>query len=90
MEPPNEESIPLLRIDPAVEKDQVESLATWRKNRQDSAVKQALQALQETCLTPDGEIMPHIIEAVRQGATEGEIVAVMKAVFGTWRERPVF
>ncbi|WP_028962828.1 acyl-CoA mutase large subunit family protein [Sulfobacillus thermosulfidooxidans] len=90
VEPPNEESIPLLRIDPAVEKDQVESLATWRKNRQDSAVKQALQALQEACLTPDGEIMPHIIEAVRQGATEGEIVAVMKAVFGTWRERPVF
>lgn len=84
------EPIALLRIDPAIERQQVESLLAWRKNREQTAVASALKALQEACQTQDAPMMPHIIEAVRQGATEGEIVTVMKSVFGTWRERPVF
>ncbi|MCL4494699.1 MAG: methylmalonyl-CoA mutase family protein [Firmicutes bacterium] len=86
----DDEPIPLLRIDPSVERNQVESLVQWRKNRQEAPVQNALNALKQACQTSDAPMMPHIIEAVRQGATKGEIVAVMKSVFGTWRERPVF
>ncbi len=85
-----DEPIPLLRIDPSVERNQVESLLQWRKNREENLVQDALQSLQKACQTSDAPLMPSIIEAVRQGATEGEIVIVMKSVFGTWRERPVF
>ncbi len=85
-----QEPIPLLRIDASVERNQVESLSQWRNNREESLVHNALQSLQKACQTSDAPLMPQIIEAVRQGATEGEIVAVMKSVFGTWRERPVF
>jgi methylmalonyl-CoA mutase N-terminal domain/subunit len=34
--------------------------------------------------------MPHLVEAARARATEGEMVAAMQEVFGTYTERPVF
>jgi methylmalonyl-CoA mutase N-terminal domain/subunit len=34
--------------------------------------------------------MPHLIEAARARAPEGEMVAALQEVFGTYRESPVF
>jgi methylmalonyl-CoA mutase N-terminal domain/subunit len=34
--------------------------------------------------------MPHIIEAARVRATEGEMVTALQEVFGTYSELPVF
>jgi methylmalonyl-CoA mutase N-terminal domain/subunit len=34
--------------------------------------------------------MAPIIEAARSGATEGEMIAAMQEVFGTYTESPVF
>lgn len=90
VEPQDGESIPLLRIDPSVEREQVDSLRRWRASRLESRVQDTLRDLGEACVQEDAPLMPAIIEAVRAGCTEGEIVEVMKAVFGTWRERPVF
>ena len=38
----------------------------------------------------DGNLMPPIIEAARARVTEGEMVAAMQEIFGTYREAPVF
>lgn len=82
--------IPLLKIDPAVEKNQVTQLARFKATRDNGKVGKALNHLAAACRDSNAPIMPEIIEAVRAGATEGEIVQSMKDVFGGWRERPVF
>jgi methylmalonyl-CoA mutase N-terminal domain/subunit len=86
----DEEAIAILRIDPALERKQVERLAATRGRRDGSEVEARLAALKQAA-SKDGEnLMPHIIEAARARATEGEMVAAMQEVFGTYRESPVF
>jgi methylmalonyl-CoA mutase N-terminal domain/subunit len=34
--------------------------------------------------------MPHLVEAARARATEGEMIAALQDVFGTYRETPIF
>jgi methylmalonyl-CoA mutase N-terminal domain/subunit len=82
--------IPLLKIDPAVEQSQVSQLARFKAIRDTGRVGKTLTHLTAACRDSNAPIMPEIIEAVRAGATEGEIVQSMKDVFGGWRERPVF
>ncbi len=84
------ERLPILKIDPRVEPSQIEEVVHWRQHRDATRVIRALHKLTEACQKPDAPLMPHIVEAVRAGATEGEIVQSMKEVFGGWRERPVF
>lgn len=85
-----EEKIPILKIDPATEGEQARSVKAFRASRDAKAVAGALSRLREACQAPDAALMPEIVESVRAGATEGEIVAAMKEIFGGWRERPVF
>ena len=41
-------------------------------------------------LSPDRNLMPFIVDAVRDGVTLGEICDAWRSVWGTWREQPVF
>jgi methylmalonyl-CoA mutase N-terminal domain/subunit len=84
-----EEPIPLLHIDAAVEREQVERVRAARAHRPAEATAQALQRLTEVARGTEN-LMPPILDAVRAGATEGEIADAMKPVFGVYRERPVF
>ncbi|MCL8207702.1 MAG: methylmalonyl-CoA mutase family protein [Actinomycetia bacterium] len=86
---PDPPSIPTLHIDPRVETEQVERVRAWRQHRDGQAVARTLDALERAAGT-DANLMPFLLDAVRAGATEGEVVDTLKRVFGTWRERPVF
>jgi len=81
--------IPLLKIDPRVERDQCARLKKLRENRDNSLVKQALDDLHDACLGTDNVMFP-ILEAARAYATLGEIAGVLKAVFGEYREPPIY
>jgi methylmalonyl-CoA mutase, N-terminal domain len=84
-----EEEMPLLRIDPTLERKQVERLAAARAARDGAAVESALADLKRAAAT-EANLMPPIIEAARTQATEGEMIAAMQEVFGTYTESPVF
>ncbi|HMB30826.1 MAG TPA: methylmalonyl-CoA mutase family protein [Desulfohalobiaceae bacterium] len=77
--------VPLLRIDPDVERNQVARVQEVRENRDAKKVSQALNLLQEAA-QGDEALMPHIMEAVRQYATVGEICDVLRGIFGEHRE----
>jgi methylmalonyl-CoA mutase N-terminal domain/subunit len=81
--------IELLRIDPAVEREQVERVRKLRLERNPSAVKEAGAELRRRAEGTEN-LMPAILECVRAHMTLGEIVAVMKEVFGEYREKPLF
>jgi len=84
-----ETAMPILRIDPQVEAEQVAGLAAARASRDEHEVSRLLEALQQAARGTDN-LMPPIIAAVRASATEGEIVETLRSVFGSYRERPVF
>ncbi|HEX7059117.1 MAG TPA: methylmalonyl-CoA mutase family protein [Solirubrobacterales bacterium] len=85
----DEEPTPILRIDPALERKQVERLQATRAGRDAAAVEGTLAELKRAAATEEN-LMPPIIAAARARATEGEMIAAMQEVFGTYTESPVF
>lgn len=78
-------SIPILEMDPQGLQRQVSRLEQVRRDRDPGRVGQALDRLRLACQGSENT-MPAILEAVRAYATLGEIVQVMKMVFGTYEE----
>ena len=81
--------IELLRIDPSVEREQVRRVQALRRERNPAAVEEAGAELKRRADGTDN-LMPAILDCVRAHMTLGEIVAVMKEVFGEYREKPLF
>jgi methylmalonyl-CoA mutase N-terminal domain/subunit len=78
-------AIPLLEMDPQGYDRQVSRLQKIRQERDSGRVGQSLDRLRIACLGTENT-MPYILEAVRAYATLGEIVDVMKSVFGVYQE----
>jgi methylmalonyl-CoA mutase N-terminal domain/subunit len=81
-------SPPLLRIDPEIERTQVERLAKLRVRRDATHVEATLQAVEETART-DRNLLPAILDAVKAYATVGEISDALRRVFGEYQESVV-
>ena len=80
--------IDTLKIDPEVERRQVAKMAAMRDERDDDAVRSALDALTEACRT-DENVVPRILDCARAYCTLYEIRAAMEVEFGAYKE-PVF
>lgn len=78
-------TIPILQMDPQGYRRQVARLEEVRRTRDSGQVGQALDRLRIACQGTENT-MPYILDAVRAYATLGEIVSVMKEVFGTYQE----
>jgi methylmalonyl-CoA mutase N-terminal domain/subunit len=83
-----EEPEGLLRVDPEVQKEQIESLAAMRSARDRGAGDRALVRLRAAAAGTDN-LMPPIVECVRQDATLGEICDVLREVFGEYKEKVI-
>jgi len=78
-------TIPILEMDPLGLQRQQARLQAVRSSRDAGQVGQALDRLRIACQGTQNS-MPFLLEAVRAYATLGEIVGVMKDVFGTYEE----
>ena len=78
-------AIPLLEMDPAGRDRQIARLEQIRKERDNGRVGQTLDRLRIACQGSENT-MPFILDAVRAYATLGEIIDVMKDVFGIYQE----
>ncbi len=78
-------AIPILDMDPQGYQRQVQRLEQLRSSRDSGRVGQALDRLRIACQGSQNT-MPYILEAVRSYATLGEIIDVMREVFGTYQE----
>jgi methylmalonyl-CoA mutase N-terminal domain/subunit len=81
-----ERSVPTFKLDPELERAQVESLRQVRASRSAFEVERRLASL-ETSARSDTNLMPAIMEAAAAYVTVGEISDRMRAVFGEYRER---
>ncbi|HVR43871.1 MAG TPA: methylmalonyl-CoA mutase family protein [Thermoanaerobaculia bacterium] len=83
--------LPILSIDESVERDQVSRLQERRRAREADPERRrrhrdALAAL-DAAAGSDRNLLSPILEAVRSGATVGEIVSTMSRTFGSHRDQ---
>ncbi len=85
-----DEEISILRIDPEAERRQLDRLRAFKARRDSAVVERRLAELAEAASVEGRNLMPVIVDAVRDGVTLGEICDAWRQAWGTWREQPVF
>ncbi len=84
------EEIPILRIAPELERQQIERVRAVRERRDFERANEALEQLERAARDEHENLMEHLLEAARADATEGEMVQTLQAVFGSYSESPAF
>ncbi len=82
--------IEILKVDPEVERVQIERLNEVRRKRDNAKVKRLLDDLRDACKDEKENVMPIIIDLVREYASIGEICNAMKDVFGEYKDPAFF
>ncbi len=86
----DEPELDILRIDPALEREQIERVQALKARRDSAAVESRLGELKRAAAREDVNLMPPIVDAARDYVTMGEICDAFRDVWGVWRETPVF
>ncbi len=73
-----------LKVDPVVQKRQIERLKALRERRDGEKVQVLLTRLRETA-QDEGNLLPIILECVEAYATLGEICSVLRKAFGEYK-----
>jgi methylmalonyl-CoA mutase N-terminal domain/subunit len=84
-----EQDTEILRIDAALERQQIERVQAVRGDRDSVVVERALAAIRDAAGI-ERNLMPLLLDAARAGVSEGEIVQTLQSVWGDYRELPVF
>ena len=84
-----EQPIALHRSDPELERRQVERVSALRARRDGAEAERRLDELREAAAGTTN-LMPVVIRAARADVTMGEMCDVLRDVWGTWRETPVY
>jgi methylmalonyl-CoA mutase N-terminal domain/subunit len=82
--------VPILYIDPELERKQVARLKKLKKERDNSKVEKALRDVEKAAEAGDVNMMPYFMEAVRNYATLGETCQVLRDVYGEYKEPALF
>ena len=85
----DEAETPILRIDPALERKQIDRVRAARAGRDSAPVEAVLSAIRVAAANGQN-LMPLLIDAARAHVTEGEIVQALQDVWGDYREQPAF
>lgn len=78
------------RIDPSLEQKRLASVRELRSSRDKLKVDHALSQLQNAAEKDDDNLMPYIIDAVKNYSTLGEISGALRAVFGRYEPKISF
>jgi len=82
-------SVPLLKIDEEVAVEQIRKINKLKERRNNDKVRETLEKLREAAKGSEN-LMPFIMDTVREYATIGEIINILKEVFGTYHEDSIF
>jgi len=83
-----ERGIPTLRIDPQIEREQIQRLQALRSKRDTNETQAAIAELERRAATSEN-LMPAILGAVEASATVGEISDTLRRTFGEYQESVV-
>lgn len=77
-------AVPILAVDPSLERNQIDRLAVWRAGRDQRAVDTAIENLVRTAGSSDN-LLPSMRDALAVGATIGDVSGALRSVFGAFR-----
>jgi methylmalonyl-CoA mutase N-terminal domain/subunit len=77
------DEVDILRVDPASEVRQVKRLGEWKANREQALVDERLAALEDVA-RGEGNMLPPMKQALRAGASIGEVCGSLREVFGEY------
>ncbi len=86
----DEQQIPILKVDPKLEQEQIDRVQALRDRRDSATVEAELARLKDDAAQEGRNLMHPIIDASRAYVTMGEMCDAFREVWGTWRETPVF
>ncbi len=78
---------PVFKVDPALEKIQIENVKKLKKDRDNGVLRKCLDEIKKAAEGDANLVLP-TIEAVKNFATMGEVVETLESVFGSF-ERPL-
>jgi methylmalonyl-CoA mutase, N-terminal domain len=78
------DDVDILKVDPEAERRQLERLEKWKENRDQEELDRKLEELRDVARA-DGNLLPPIKEALRDGGSIGEVCNAMRDVFGEYR-----
>jgi methylmalonyl-CoA mutase N-terminal domain/subunit len=84
--PGEEAHIPTLKIEHATETGQMDRIRAFRTAREPAAVERALAGVRAALRDDRQNVMPPILDAVKQHATLGEICDLFRAELGEYRD----
>jgi methylmalonyl-CoA mutase N-terminal domain/subunit len=85
----DEQATEILRIDPALERKQINRVEAVRSQRDAGVVAEVLEKI-KAAGGGEQNLMPLFMDAARAGVSEGEIVSSLQEVWGDYRELPTF
>ncbi len=85
----DENELEILRVDPALEGEQIARVKALRERRDSAAAETALARLRQGA-EGDANLMPLMVDAAKAYVTMGEMCDTLREVWGVWRETPVF
>ncbi len=74
----------IMRVDPAVEREQVNRLRAFKQNRDPDLVAERLTMIRSAA-RGDANLLPVLRRALKDRCTVGEVCAAMQAVFGSYK-----
>ncbi|MBS3948983.1 MAG: methylmalonyl-CoA mutase family protein [Dethiobacter sp.] len=83
------QDVNLFKVDPQIEEEQKKRVQSVRQSRDNIVCVNRLAALRKAARSSEN-LMPFILDAVKAYATEGEIIQVLREVFGEYKEKPIF
>jgi len=89
VDPDEQLDIEILKIEPQIELEQAARVRKLRETRDNIKVNECFDSLRNAARGTEN-LLPYILDAVRVYATEGEIVQVLREVFGEYKEKPTF
>ena len=84
----DEPPIPILRVDPERERQQVARVCSLKNSRNDEKARDSLRRLEDAANSADN-LMPAVLDAVESEVTLGEIADSLRQVFGVYDEQVV-
>jgi len=85
----DEKPVGYLKLDEAIEREQVESVKARKASRDAGKVEKRLKQLADACRGGQN-VMPVLVDAVKDYVSLGEISEVYRQVFGLYREPIIF
>ena len=82
-------SVPLLKIDEGIANEQINKLNKLKEERNNDKVKEKLERLKEAARGTEN-LMPFIVDAVREYTSIGEIINALTEIFGTYHEDSIY